>query len=151
MDDGRRDHAGRGRAQVPGSRSGAGPARSGRVRARAAGAGRLRVHRATWRRVPDAPCGGGRMNESELEEPARGESIYECPDCGSVTIRGKWALDGAKSLTDAAQKLRDYAHEFEHMRSSGLELAAPVEDDYGIVRPFGAPPDGILDAGVDGE
>jgi len=59
-------------------------------------------------------------------------------------------LDGAKTLTDAAQKLRDYAHELEHMRSSGLELAAPVEDDYGIVRPGGAPPDGVLDADEDG-
>ena len=31
-----------------------------------------------------------------------------------------------------------YAHELEHMRASGLELAAPVEADYGIVRPGGA-------------
>ena len=34
--------------------------------------------------------------------------------------------------------LRDYAHELEHMRASGLELASPVEADYGIVRPGGA-------------
>jgi hypothetical protein len=67
-----------------------------------------------------------------------GEPIYECPDCGSVTIRGKWAIEGAKTLSDAAQKLRDYAHELEHMRASGLELATPVEADYGIVRPGGA-------------
>jgi len=33
--------------------------------------------------------------------------------------------------------LRDYAHELEHMRASGLELATPVEADYGIVRPGG--------------
>jgi len=40
--------------------------------------------------------------------------------------------------------------ELEHMRSSGLELSAPVEDDYGVVRPGGAPPDGVLDADEDG-
>ncbi|OLC19073.1 MAG: hypothetical protein AUH33_06340 [Chloroflexi bacterium 13_1_40CM_68_21] len=90
------------------------------------------------------------MNESELEEPAHGDPIYECPECGSVTIRGKWALDGAQTLTDAAQKLRDYAHELEHMRSAGLELSAPVEDDYGIVRPGGAPPEGVRDTDEDG-
>jgi len=89
------------------------------------------------------------LNDKEIEE-LEGEPIYECPDCGSVTIRGKWAMDGARTLTDAAQKLRDYAHELEHMRSSGLELSAPVEDDYGIVRPGGAPPAGVLDADEDG-
>jgi hypothetical protein len=67
-----------------------------------------------------------------------GESIYQCPDCRSVTIRGKWSMEGARTLTDAARMLRDYAHELEHMRASGLELATPVEGDYGIVRPGGA-------------
>jgi len=41
--------------------------------------------------------------------------------------------------------LRDYAHELEHMRASGLELASPVMADYGIVRPGGAPSDDDLD------
>jgi hypothetical protein len=89
------------------------------------------------------------MNDSELEE-LKGEPIYECPECGGLTIRGKWAMDGARTLTDAAQKLRDYAHELEHMRSSGLELSAPIEDDYGVVRPGGAPPEGVLSADGDG-
>ena len=79
-----------------------------------------------------------------------GEPIYECPDCGSVTIRGKWSIEGARTLTDAAQKLRDYAHELEHMRASGLELSGPVEADYGIVRPGGAPSDDELDDRDDG-
>ena len=81
------------------------------------------------------------MSEAELDELATGEPIYECPDCGSVTIRGRWSMDGARSLTDAARMLRDYAHELEHMRASGLELASPVEADYGIVRGGGAPSD----------
>src|SRR2546428_8915321 len=149
MNDGWPAAARRGGGEIRGTGRGDRGARTRGVRARAAGERRLRVHRATWRRVPDAPCRGGRMNESELEE-AHGEPIYECPECGSLTIRGKWAMDGARTLTDAAQKLRDYAHELEHMRSSGLELSAPVEDDYGVVRPGGAPPDGVLDADEDG-
>ncbi|HEV8536414.1 MAG TPA: hypothetical protein VGR87_11980 [Candidatus Limnocylindria bacterium] len=81
------------------------------------------------------------MTQSELDEIPGHDPIYECPDCGSVTIRGKWARDGAATLSEAARKLRDYAHELEHMRASGLELSAPVDDDYGVVRPGGAPLD----------
>jgi hypothetical protein len=79
------------------------------------------------------------MSETELDDAPGRDPIYECPDCGSVTIRGRWSLDGAKTLTEAAGMLRDYAHELEHMRSAGLELSAPVEDDYGVVRPGGTP------------
>jgi hypothetical protein len=83
------------------------------------------------------------MSQSEMEETLDHEPIYECPECGGVTIRGKWSMDGARTLTDAAQMLRDYAHELEHMRASGLELSEPIDDDYGIVRPGGAPPDTV--------
>ena len=78
------------------------------------------------------------MSQEDTQDIEVGEPIYECPDCGSVTIRGKWAIEGARTLTAAARMLRDYAHELEHMRASGLELARPVEADYGIVRPGGA-------------
>ena len=81
------------------------------------------------------------MSQEDTEDIEIGEPIYECPDCGSVTIRGKWSIEGAKTLTDAVQMLRDYAHELEHMRASGLELSSPVEADYGIVRLGGAPSD----------
>lgn len=90
------------------------------------------------------------MNEGDVEDIEVGEPIYQCPDCGSVTIRGKWSIEGARSLTHAARMLRDYAHELEHMRASGLELSSPVEADYGIVRPGGPSPDDDLD-GSDGE
>ena len=62
-----------------------------------------------------------------------------------MTIRGKWSIEGATTLTHAARMLRDYAHELEHMRASGLELARPVEADYGIVRPGGASSEDELD------
>jgi hypothetical protein len=89
------------------------------------------------------------MPESDIDEADLHESIFECPDCGSLTIRGKWSMDGAATLTEAAEKLRDYAHELEHMRASGLELAHRIEDDYGVVRPGGAPAPGV--AAEDGE
>ena len=57
------------------------------------------------------------MSQEEAQDIEVGEPIYECPDCGSVTIRGKWAIEGARTLTDAACKLRDYAHELEHIAS----------------------------------
>ena len=90
------------------------------------------------------------MSQEDTEDIEVGEPIYQCPDCGGLTIRGKSSIEGAKSLTHAARMLRDYAHELEHMRASGLELASPVMADYGIVRPGGAPSDDDLD-GSDGE
>jgi hypothetical protein len=88
------------------------------------------------------------MPESEIDEADLHESIFECPDCGNLTIRGKWSMDGATTLTEAAEKLRDYAHELEHLRASGLELAEPIADDYGLIRPGGLPaPSGALEDG----
>jgi hypothetical protein len=87
------------------------------------------------------------VTESGTEETAGGGPVYECPDCGSLTIRGKWCMDGARTLTEAAEALRDYAHQLEHMRASGLELTGPIEDDYGVVRPGGSPED---DGAADG-
>jgi len=90
------------------------------------------------------------VSQEDTEDIEVGEPIYQCPDCGGLTIRGKWSIEGARSLTHAARMLRDYEHELEHMRASGLELASPVMADYGIVRPGGAPSDDDLD-GSDGE
>lgn len=89
------------------------------------------------------------MTQSEMEEPAGGGPVYECPDCGCLTIRGKWSMDGARTLTEAAERLRDYAHQLEHMRGSGLELTGTIEDDYGVVRPGGSPADDGADEGSD--
>jgi hypothetical protein len=67
------------------------------------------------------------------------------PGLRGVTIRGKWSIEGARTLTAAACMQRDYAHELEHMRASGLEVASPVEADYGIIRPGGVLSDDDLD------
>ena len=58
-------------------------------------------------------------------------TMEECPDCGSVTFRGAWAIDGARTLPEAALMLREYADELEDLASEGFVLADPIEHDYG--------------------
>ena len=41
------------------------------------------------------------MSQEDTEDIEVGEPIYQCPDCGGLTIRGKWSIEGAKSLTHA--------------------------------------------------
>lgn len=48
-------------------------------------------------------------------------------------IRGKWAMDGAATLGEAAGMLRKYADWLEHLETEGFKLDHPVEDDYGFV------------------
>jgi NMD protein affecting ribosome stability and mRNA decay len=91
------------------------------------------------------------LSQQEDTQDIEGEPIYVCLDCGSVTIRGKWSMEGASTLAEAAWMLRAYAHELEQMRASGLELVSPVEGDYGIVRPGGASSDDDLDKKDDDE
>ena len=49
------------------------------------------------------------------------------------TIRAKWTMDGANTLKEAAQKLRNYADKLEDLNSKGWELRYKVEDDYGFI------------------
>ncbi len=46
-------------------------------------------------------------------------------------VRGKWALDGAATLTEAAQKARDLADHLQGLHEQGYVLREPVADDYG--------------------
>jgi hypothetical protein len=65
--------------------------------------------------------------------------LDEYMECREICIRAKWSLDGAKTLTDAAARLRDYAADLEGLATLGFELRDEVEDDYGFV---GRPDDG---------
>lgn len=49
------------------------------------------------------------------------------------TVRAKWCLDGAKTLAEAAKKLRDFADELEKMDKAGVTLLEPISDDYGFI------------------
>ena len=49
------------------------------------------------------------------------------------TIRAKWTMDGAKTLSEAAQMLKDYAEWLLEQEGKGWQLAYEIEDDYGTI------------------
>ena len=50
------------------------------------------------------------------------------------TIRAKGIMDGATTLTGAAELLRQTATEILTLEAQGWQLPEPVEDDYGFIR-----------------
>ena len=52
---------------------------------------------------------------------------------GEESIRAKWLMDGATTLTEAAQQLRAYADDLLQLEKQGWQLIGPVEDDYGWI------------------
>jgi hypothetical protein len=57
----------------------------------------------------------------------------EDDDVPFETIRAKWSMDGARTLTEAAAMLRGHADYLEELRRDGWELTEPVDDDWGII------------------
>jgi len=51
----------------------------------------------------------------------------------SEIIRAKWKMDGANTLSEAAQMLRDEATRLEELEEEGWQLTGPVSDDYGYL------------------
>ena len=51
------------------------------------------------------------------------------------TIRAKWTMDGARTLPEAAAKLRAFADELDKYHQEGWTLEDSVEDDYGTLVP----------------
>ena len=73
-------------------------------------------------------------------------AIEQCPDCGSVTFRGSWAIEGARTLPEAALMLREYAEQLEDLAAHGFILTEPVEKDYGCaIFPVDDPDDTEVD------
>ena len=61
---------------------------------------------------------------------------FRCDDSpfwniGETTIRGKWMMDGAKTLSEAAAKLRATAERLEKLEKKGWQLSGRIGDDYG--------------------
>lgn len=50
-----------------------------------------------------------------------------------VVVRAKWSMEGAKTLGEAAQMLRQRALDLEGLENDGWQLKGPVEDDYGFI------------------
>ena len=55
-------------------------------------------------------------------------------DDGNSIIRGKWCLDGCRTLQEVIDKLRRDAAAYEELRDAGWELTQQVDDDYGFMR-----------------
>lgn len=53
-------------------------------------------------------------------------------------IRGKWLMDDAATLEEAADRLESYARWLRDLHAAGWTLTEPVRDDYGfLVDPTG--------------
>ena len=48
-------------------------------------------------------------------------------------IRGKWLMDDAETLTEAAKMLREYANELLELEKEDWQFLDPVHDDYGYI------------------
>lgn len=49
------------------------------------------------------------------------------------TIRAKWAMDGAATLAEAAEKLQALIEELAYLDRVGWALEQPIADDYGEI------------------
>jgi hypothetical protein len=69
------------------------------------------------------------MQKRKAKVNGEGETHEEAEEI----IRAKWQMDGATTLSEAAEKLRAFADELIQMEKDGWQLTQPVEDDYGII------------------
>lgn len=90
---------------------------------------------------------GTPMNETTT--PSHDNAEPSAPQPGD-TIRAKWAIDGATTLAEAADKLEQMSAWLRHLHQLGWTLSAPVEDDYGfLVDPSGDAGDAAEDTDED--
>lgn len=82
------------------------------------------------------------FDDSMLEDDD--ESVQYDADCvddydsndefTTLVIRGKFMLDGAETLMEAAELARDYASFLEDLVSNGYELTSAVENDHALAK-----------------
>lgn len=77
-----------------------------------------------------------------LIEDLDGFSVYDSDDEftdedneGSFVIRGKYILDGADTLEEAADMARAYAEFLDELVAKGFELRGAIDNDYGFAKP----------------
>jgi hypothetical protein len=68
-----------------------------------------------------------------VDDESLSSYLREYDEAGDICIRGKWSMDGARTLTEAAHALREYADDLQALERAGFQLRGPVEDDYGFV------------------
>lgn len=60
------------------------------------------------------------------------EYLREYRERGEIVLIARWAMDGAETLAQAAELLRQFAAELDALISAGFHLMGPVEDDFGF-------------------
>jgi len=82
----------------------------------------------------------GLVDEEEYaEEPeedgddVEGDEDEDEEEDEDYIIRAKWQMDGAATLDEAIEKLRDFIEYLDVLKKDGWELRQPVEDDYGYI------------------
>lgn len=82
----------------------------------------------SWLATSEAqPMKGTQMETSRLDLAEDEE--FEGED--DELVRAKWAIDGATTLAEAAQKAREFADHLQDLHDQGYVLREPVADDYG--------------------
>ncbi len=73
------------------------------------------------------------MTRSRLTGGDLPQEFADGPEDTSSTmaIRAKGVMDGAKTLSGAAERLEAHAAWLRSLEAKGYQLAGPVEDDYG--------------------
>jgi hypothetical protein len=69
-------------------------------------------------------------DDDDYEEENEDDDDYEEEEI----IRGKWCMDGAKTIDEAIEKLREMIEYLEELKGEGWELIDEIDDDYGFLR-----------------
>lgn len=67
------------------------------------------------------------------DENLDGDFDEDFEEGSSELIRAKWSFDGAKTLSEAAKMLQDYADYLLALEKDGWQLVHSIEDDYGFI------------------
>lgn len=73
------------------------------------------------------------VNADDREEPYDDEIYEEDKKEDDEIIRAKWSMDGATTLLEAAEMLRESATRLEQLHAAGWKLRNPVDGDYGFI------------------
>ena len=70
-----------------------------------------------------------------MTDPMVEDGYDDEPEDDREPLRGKWVMDGAATLAEAAAKLRERANELDKLASEGWTLDGSVNDDWGFLVP----------------
>ena len=84
------------------------------------------------------------MKDKDVQENQQIPEVAICDTCGCdceqeeedkcEVIRAKWTIDGANSLSEAAEMLEMFATHLRNLERNGWQLQEEICDDYGFIR-----------------